>query len=747
MKRLFYFSCSLPLLAGWLFACVVFTPSGLAQSGLPLLGVGYTSGAAPAATPGFVNETSFNSTTSAYTVTTLASGTTSAGCPAYSACIPYPDGALSGNLGIIVGTFANSTTLTPTAIDDQAGDSYTCTTGGTKDTGTNEWPYLCYAPNLTAGAHKTTTTFGTTSVTQVADKLAQFYNIATSSPLDGSIGSCAAASSSTANCASVTTTQANDLIFVMVCRAGTPAVTSFTAGSGFILKGPDILDGCATEYEVDSGTGSITPSMTMASSSTYIEIVAAFKSATAGTAPPATPYLKQLMSWGYTTVTAGNRSFQFTNDAGDLLVETNTCNTVQPTGITDSTNTWVSAGTIYHGSGNYTIEFYVANASANGTGLLTVNASSVSGDCNYYFYDFGNAPTAPVVARASFNSTTGFSQTPPLVSYPGYDFSGGSQIGPFLPAPTVGISVTIGGQNLNTSVALSSSAQCTGDMAIDGGDPESGPWPRSQNNPVGHCYYAGAAASQWTWPQTNASTQTGGNSEDIVAFWGTTGIGIKNSLSKVGTTTSIALTVPSTTAGNAGLASISGTSGLTLTSLCLDGTTCAAGNVFTCPAGAHATAHGGGPVWACYNLNMNGGKTVLTATFGGTHTHTQLFYQEIQDGNSGGSWSLDGTAETSTGAGGSSAVCDGGYCLTGATITTTGTNDACVAAVSVGGSVIFSPTYSPANSFLYGGTIFTLTGDAAASILTTTSGSQIAKFSDSTSGDSFSMGGLCVKGS
>ena len=45
---------------------------------------------------------------------------------------------------------------------------------------------------------------------------------------------------------------------------GTPLSTSvFVAGSGFTLGTTDYHDGCASEWEVDTGTGSITPTMTL----------------------------------------------------------------------------------------------------------------------------------------------------------------------------------------------------------------------------------------------------------------------------------------------------------------------------------------------------------------------------------------------------------------------------------------------------------------------------------------------------
>src|SRR5690348_10976367 len=68
-------------------------------------------------TPGFVNESSFNSTQGS-SVTTRATGTTT--CSAnFTDCIPLADPALAGNLIAAYGTFAKSTVITPTVTDDK----------------------------------------------------------------------------------------------------------------------------------------------------------------------------------------------------------------------------------------------------------------------------------------------------------------------------------------------------------------------------------------------------------------------------------------------------------------------------------------------------------------------------------------------------------------------------------------------------------------------------------------------------
>ena len=696
--------------------------------------------------PTFVNETNKNSTLTGQ-VTTQVSGTTT--CVSYGYCIPFADYTLSGNLGVLFYQYNHaSTAVTATASDDKS-DTWTCGSAGSQvQVGSGYWVNYCYFPNLTAGAHVVTLVFGTTTVTQVEATLEQFYNVATSTPLDAS-SIVAGTSSSTANGASVTTTQANDLVIEYVSRVGTPAVTSFTAGSGYTLGTTNILDGAATEYGVVSGTGSTTPSMTMASSSTYGEVALAFKAASAGTAPTGW-YTEKLMSWSYLSASAGNRSFQFPT-TGNLLVSTNSCNAVQPTSITDGTNTWTSAGTLFAGSGNNAIEFYVANASANSSGALTVNASTVTGDCTYNFYSFKGAPSSPTVVRTSFDDnhsgssvswTSGVALDTWVAQGINYSSNNVLQVGRFLPFPTTGLSIAVGGEFSNTSLGVNSPSACIGDMSTQGGEPLSSPtgWPVDQNNPYAHCFFTGSAGqTPIAWNLTSTTTDPNGHSGDIVSFYGSgaTSVVDANYLQGTSATYLENTSVPATTSGNLFVVAVGvyNSTARTITKVCLGGdSTCSSGTQLTQLTGATSTGSGHGATSIWYTLTAPSGATQLDVVASGSAANIEAAYYEVNKYS--GSWATDGGSQTTNGTG-------SGTTDSGPSITTTGSVDFCAANIGVSNVIKASPLSG--NEYLYGATIFSNTSDAAASLLTTSASAHQPKWLDGGSGNSFSSSQGCFK--
>ena len=208
----------------------------------------------PNSTIGFVSESSLNNTQFQYPAgVSTALGVNPSGqtaCPNYSYCVPFAGKTLSGNLAILPYTYAYSGAAATTG-SDAGGDSFTCFDGSVDATttiplSTNYHPHngLCYARNSAAGSPRGIVTFGTTPVTNVAADASQWYNVLnTSDPLDAH-GSAVGARSTTANAVSLNTTANGDLIYVHVCRTGTPSTTSFTAGAGFTLLTTDIHDGC-----------------------------------------------------------------------------------------------------------------------------------------------------------------------------------------------------------------------------------------------------------------------------------------------------------------------------------------------------------------------------------------------------------------------------------------------------------------------------------------------------------------------
>ncbi len=710
-----------------------------------------TSASAVLQTPGFVSESGKNSTLAIALSTSGGAGEIAAAtCASYSYCLPYAETSLTGNLGIVVYQYANGgTPVSATATDDQS-DSYTCANPSSTDT--SKLLGLCYSANLTAGAHKSSVTFGTTGVTQVQADAAMFYNIATSTPLDGTVTAVAGSSSTTMTGPTLSTT-AKDIVYAFFCRTGTPLMTSgsFTAGSGFTLGLTKYQDGCASEWEVSAG-GNITPTMTMGSASTYLVIAAAFKasSSPAGT-QPTKPYLQRVMSWSSaSSVSASTTKFQFPSGANDLLVSTEVgavnyaANTITDSGA----NSWTLAGQCLQSgacvnSGGYSSEFYVNNAAANTTNTQVVNFTG-TGDATVFFYDFAGMPASSFTNRGEFGSN---SSTNTLL--PASAFS-------FLPWATSPLTVSAGPIAFNTAVSVSSPSSCLFDAGYFGGmSVNGGATPESvidQNNIWSHCYQTGIAASQsWQWGVSVAKSEANNVGADLVSFVAPGGIGIVGTATSECTsscTTFQTFTVPSTTAGDLLVVSTGwydGSTIQTVSKVCTgNSSTCGSGSQFVVATGAASTQTStifGNAIW--YLASAPAGATQITVVYSGTTSAggNEHAYWEVSSG-SGNAWVLDPVG----GGGHVNAGSTSSGTSSGATVTTLGTNDFCVGHIDVSGTGVTANPKS-GNSFIYAveptaSTAFA-SGGAANALLTVTATGQQPVWT--TSAGTFNEATACFK--
>jgi hypothetical protein len=200
-----------------------------------------------------------------------------------------PNPTLANNC-IIVGIQYNSAQSITSVTDDQ-NNTYTAgpAASGTATNG-NGATAIYYSLGSTAGARHITVTFsGSTSYVSVT--AAEFYNVATTAAVDGSSGN-ASDSSTSWSAGSFTTTTGGDLIYNFAAEhdrsGGVPWLgNSITAGSGFNLLSADLMDGSAAQYQVQSTSGSINPTMTASPDAPYSSVAIALKAARAGTAPAA----------------------------------------------------------------------------------------------------------------------------------------------------------------------------------------------------------------------------------------------------------------------------------------------------------------------------------------------------------------------------------------------------------------------------------------------------------------------------
>jgi hypothetical protein len=696
---------------------------------------------------GFVEGSSKNSTLT-NTLTTNPTGQTA--CPSYSYCIPLADSTnqagtslVSGNLGVVYFQYNHSSTAVTETATDNKGDSWTCGSSSGQ-IGSGYWVNYCYFPNLSAGVTRVTVTFGTTVVSEVMAKTEIFYNVANTSPLDAS-NLCVGSSSTTAGSCAVTTTTANDMLSVYVARVGTPSVSSYTAGSGMTLDTTDIRDGSATEYGIDSSTGSTSPSMTMASASTYGMIVLAFKSAGAGTAPSGW-YNKHLMSWSSAYNGAGATfNFQFPS-SGNLLFNSTSCGDMTPGSITDSTNTWTNLGpntepAVILG------ENYAANAVANSSGLISTTTTATSGDCSFSFYDFTGAPSSPIVSRNPQQNAVG-STAATLLLQANVGPDGASTSADWLPDPASGLVILVGGQGFDTSVSVNApSTGCVWDGGSYGGMNLSGPGGSTnpiidENNIWSHCYFNSGSQPWYVINESSATTATSAWGNDIISIYGT-GAAIKNWTEAESTSTPLTITVPSTTSGNLGAVACAwyDTTAVTMSSICFDGTTCATANKFTAvpsSTAAGSSARSATAVWDL--LSLPASKTTLTVTTSGAVTDLECSYFEVQ--KSSGSWAIDNSGNGAATSGGTGS----GTTINGPAITTSGgSNGAFCAAVNGlnGGPTTGAP--ASGNEFTYGNVIFNNDTNSSIALLTTSNTSHTPSWTETVSGDTFNASNACFK--
>lgn len=669
-----------------------------------------------AATPGVVNEAGKNSTQAIYNGNSTALGTNPSGqtaCPAYSICVPPPEATLANNLLILPFAYKNATAVTVTGGDSNGTNTWTCA-NGSQDSGTSEWIGLCYASG-TSSVTNAHATLGTTAVTNVEAKLAQAYNIVTSGALDGSIVSCAGASSATANCGTITTNFANDLIYEMVCRVGTPAVASFSVSTGWTggtADIPDVLPDCMSQWTVAATPGSNNPAIVMATASTYLEVLAAFKPAFAGTAPTGL-YSDHEMSWSNNQGSSGTSwPFQFFS-SGDLLTLRVSCgggmhgSTTVPT---DSTNTWTYAGTNSLNAPKYESEYYAQGAVADNTGLINVTTTG-TGDCVFMFQSWKNAPNPAFLGNgwSDYQASATASSLTLTTTY--------------LPWATKYLSVV--GASQDTSTQIGVSAPASGCLATDagsyGGMPVNGPEPMDENNPFFHCQESTTGNQTVTY--TNTASTANGVVGDILSFLAPGGIGIVNYTTCSGTATPLTCTIPAPTAGDLIVVGVMAynITPRTISAVCIGGnTTCSTGTQLT-SIGTNGTTAGTsneGLTSFSYTLSApSGGPTSLNVIASNSVTGIEAVYWELA--RTSGSWAQCSTAANKVSNG---TVASG--TATGGAITPTAAQSFLAGLMTISSSTTANP--AAGNAFIYtaGSVTFPTSGDSANALLTTATTSQ-----------------------
>jgi len=269
------------------------------------------------------------------------------------------------------------------------------------------------------------------------------------------------------------------------------------------------------------------------------------------------------------------------------------------------------------------------------------------------------------------------------------------------------------GQFSNTAIALTAPSGALFDSNTVGGQSIDGPSVPDENNLRGH---GTAVPGSQTWTLTETTTGGGGVSAGEIDSFPAPDAVFTAAFNSGQATSTATLNVSITTlnAGEALVVAVgmyNGGTGRTVSKVCIDGTTCAAGNSFTQATNAATTANAGEAntdVWYLLNSGTAGAKTV-TVTLTGSASNVEASVYAV-DGIS----AFDGANHINGGTGGA------GNVDTGASVTTTGNPGFVVGCIGVSDAVNLQP--ASGNEFINGGVIYSNTKDSASSLLSTSAG-------------------------
>lgn len=273
---------------------------------------------------------------------------------------------------LIVAAVTWGTSGTPSCSDNR-GNRYVNARVLYDSTNNQSWA-VCYAMDIWGGVTSVSAAFPSANYRAIA--IHEFAGIATTNPLDGSVGQVNNRGCTTVNCVTSTatsTSQAGDLIFgAVVDESGNMA--SITHGTSFIqAQNPVHANSLslATEYAVQPAAGLTSSTFTFSRADSYINIVAAFKAAgpaVPDTTPPSVPSslsatavsASQInLTWTASTDNVGVAGYRIFR--GGVQVGTSGSTSFSDTGLSPNT-TYAYTVSAYDAAGNIS-----ASASASAT--------------------------------------------------------------------------------------------------------------------------------------------------------------------------------------------------------------------------------------------------------------------------------------------------------------------------------------------------------------------------------------------
>lgn len=600
-------------------------------------GPGGSGAGAPAATPGLVNTVSGNNTLTG----TLTTKNWNVGCANGTYCAHLADASLSGNLIAVRVLYKDSPSTTISVTDDKGGGSSIYTAGPTAhDTTNGYWMAIFYTANAASGI-KNIFVNSTAAVGHVAVSVSQWYNVATSSPTDGTNGNAGANGSTTITAGNISPAVSGDLLLMWSCRTQTPAATSFTAGTGqtgvtwaLLDADTDIVDGCSSQWGVYSSTSTINPQMTTSGGSGYVAAAMAIKAASAGTAPSGM-YVQAIGHWQVATGVGTTTSHQLpcSANANLIVLMAGGGGDRSITGVSSSSPslTWAATGSKNSDGNNSTRSWYASNVSTcAGTMTVTLTWDNSTGDNSVLAYVISGAAASPFRQRiARQGSMTGGTYTM-FQNNNGLDGNWGPQ-----PGITSGLALGMDIHNLNTGYAMTNPSGAMFDAISYGGQSLDGPSDGDQNNDWGHYYVPNSSLLTWTWSFAQNNEDAGAYAGELDFFAASTGsftpTYIQSCVNDTNTTsTTITLACTPTGAGHTWviMTSIANTA---VSAISLSDT---AGNTFVADDGPTTiTSYSKVKTW--HVTTVTNSATTMTATFtgqSGTHRH-QIILMEFDGTN------------------------------------------------------------------------------------------------------------------
>lgn len=416
---------------------------------------------------------------------------------------------LTGNSGLILVEYSGSHTFT---ITDNKSNTWTEVAGAAASGAQNQKVY--YSQTMTAG---------TRSITVTPDSDANFMRIQFVEITDVSTVNTSGASTGTGTAASTNiTTGASGCIIFHFTTQGTSdgyfSSSQITSGSsGFELMLTSTWDGNASQFGVQSGSGSITPSITFPSSVDWSSSVVALNATSAGTALPSGPgiirvrrrmFYSMLSYTGAGVATnlgadATSLTIQFPRGDGSLVVHSlhawnADANAHNVTGVSDldNNNFYQAAvfGSVVSGTTATCSIWYSPNAKA-ASPFDTVTFSDPVGEVTSASYEvLGCNTSAPVGATSSSS---------------GNDLSGPFSAGSITPTQTgslIVVNMPVESSTVNASTSPSSTAfDGFWSTSMDGG------FNRLEED-NGHAVYISPDTStqNWAWTITGAAVNNWG---------------------------------------------------------------------------------------------------------------------------------------------------------------------------------------------------------------------------------------------